>query len=129
MALNLFFILQRDINIFFFAFRLGQQMAEMPIEPRLAKCLLASLSDANCNTTSSDAKVQPKSTGREENLKGCTEEMLSIAAMCSVDYPFVSLKAKASDERKQQRLGAFEPLNDHNLLVIQSNSLSYLHHT
>lgn len=95
--------------------RLGQQMAEMPIEPRLAKCLLASLSDTNCNTNVSQDHIPTSGSGatvkhtndHEEKVRGCTEEMLSIAAMCSVDYPFISLKAKASDERKQQRLGLY----------------------
>lgn len=76
-------------------------MAEMPVEPRLAKCLLASLSDAYRNTDASGS-----SSSAMEKSQGCTEEMLSIAAMCSVDYPFISLKSRASDERKQQRLGA-----------------------
>jgi ATP-dependent RNA helicase DDX35 len=47
---------------------LGLQMAEMPIEPKLSKCLLSSL---------------------EQN---CSEEMLSIIAMLSVEYPFIQLK-------------------------------------
>jgi hypothetical protein len=87
-------------------------MAEMPIEPRLAKCLLASVSDAYCNTDVSQEATQSgsksKSSGRAgEQGRGCSEELLSIAAMCSVDYPFIALKGRASDERKQQRLGAF----------------------
>jgi HrpA-like RNA helicase len=80
-------------------------MAEMPIEPRLAKCLLASLSGANCNVAGDQRESDEKTEG------GCTEEMLSIAAMCSVDYPFISLKARASDERKQQRLGTLTITN------------------
>ena len=39
----------------------------MPIEPCLAKCLLSSLTF------------------------GCTEELLTIAAMCTVDYPFINV--------------------------------------
>ena len=39
----------------------------MPIEPCLAKCLLSSLSF------------------------GCSEELLTIAAMCTVDYPFITV--------------------------------------
>lgn len=95
-------------------------MADMPIEPRLAKCLLASVSEANCNadvnqqeliqlgSNKSSSSTDHKDSGmKREGEGGCTEEMLSIAAMCSVDYPFISLKARASDERKQQRLGQF----------------------
>ncbi len=98
-------------------------MAEMPIEPRLAKCLLASFnSDSNSNdsrdnihTVSEESSnaVSSRDSGRGSGSHvkankaslGCTEELLSIAAMCSVDYPFISFKAKVSDERKQQRLG------------------------
>lgn len=99
-------------------------MADMPIEPRLAKCLLASLSEANCNSDASQENIPlgsssggsgggDKSRGsggaadKYSTQGGCTEEMLSIAAMCSVDYPFISLKARASEERKQQRLGVY----------------------
>ena len=57
---------------------LGQKMADMPVDPRLAKALLSSFD------------------------LGCGEEMLSIAAMCSVDHPFVSLRARASAESKQR---------------------------
>lgn len=42
----------------------------MPVEPRLAKCLLSSLS------------------------QGCTEEMLSVAAMCSVEYPHTMVSTR-----------------------------------
>ena len=86
-------------------------MAEMPIDPRLAKCLLASASQEYCNASNANPKDRDtegngkKDYDTESNVVGCTEEMLSIAAMCSVDYPFIPLKAKASDERKEQRLG------------------------
>lgn len=56
----------------------GGKMAEMPVEPRLSRCLLMSFE------------------------LGCVEEMLSVAAMCDVDYPFVTLRSKASDESKQR---------------------------
>ena len=46
------------------------RMADMPLEPRLARCLLSSL----------DPRL------------GCSEEMLSVAAMCSVDNPFVTMR-------------------------------------
>lgn len=59
--------------------KLGMQMAEMPVEPRLARCLIASLVDF-----------------------GCSEEMLSIAAMCTVEYPFLTLRHKASLEAKSK---------------------------
>ncbi len=56
---------------------LGAKMAEMPLEPRQAKCLLAS----------SDF--------------GCCEEILSIAAMSTVDYPFINVRNKpATNEAK-----------------------------
>lgn len=57
---------------------IGLQMAEMPIEPRLAKCILASVD------------------------YGCTEDMLSIAAMCSVEYAFITPRVHASQESKQK---------------------------
>jgi ATP-dependent RNA helicase DDX35 len=60
--------------------RIGEQMAEMPIEPRLAKSLLSSFD------------------------LGCSEELLSIAAMCSVEYPFISVRNKANAEAKQRLL-------------------------
>ena len=56
----------------------GAKMAEMPIEPRLAKCLLKSFEF------------------------GCSDEMLSIAAMCAVDYPFISIRHKGSQESKDR---------------------------
>ena len=46
----------------------GAMMADLPIEPRVARCLLTSIS------------------------MGCTEEMLSIAAMCAVDNPFITMR-------------------------------------
>ena len=56
----------------------GAKMADMPIEPRLAKTLLTSYEF------------------------GCGEEILSVAAMCSVDNPFIIPRARASAEQKQQ---------------------------
>ena len=56
----------------------GNKMAEMPVEPRLSRCLLASLE------------------------YGCTEEMLSVAAMCDVEYPFVTLRHRSSEESRQR---------------------------
>lgn len=58
--------------------RMGMQMAEMPLEPRMSKSLLSSLD------------------------LGCSEEILSIVAMCSVEYPFISHRAKASQESKDR---------------------------
>eukprot|EP01041_Mallomonas_annulata_P008203 gene8203-16869_t len=58
----------------------GEKMAEMPIEPRMSKTLLSSFSF------------------------GCSEEMLTIAAMCSVEHPFITMRAKASQESKQKLL-------------------------
>lgn len=75
----------------------GQQMAEMPVEPRLAKALLASVT------------------------LGCSEETLSIAAMCSVDYPFISMRARANEEAKQRLLDCKGELS-----VIQGDHLTLL---
>lgn len=57
--------------------KIGEKMAEMPVEPRLAKTLLLSYEF------------------------GCGEEILSIAAMCSVDHPFIIPRGRASIEHKQ----------------------------
>ena len=57
---------------------IGLKMSEMPVEPRLAKSLLMSYDF------------------------GCSEEMLSIAAMCSVEYPFINIRNNASKESKQR---------------------------
>lgn len=54
-------------------------MAEMPVEPRLAKSLLDSYD------------------------LGCGEEMLTISAMCAVENPFLILRSKSSQESKQRR--------------------------
>lgn len=56
----------------------GEKMAEMPVDPRLAKSLLNSFDN------------------------GCGQEMLTIAAMCVVESPFIVIKSKAKDA--QQRL-------------------------
>ena len=56
----------------------GEKMADMPVEPRLAKTLLQSFDF------------------------GCGEELLSIAAMCSVDHPFIIPRGRASAEHKQR---------------------------
>jgi hypothetical protein len=45
----------------------SHRIIAMPVEPKLAKCLLTSLT------------------------LGCSDEILSIAAMCSVEYPFISV--------------------------------------
>eukprot|EP01031_Cornospumella_fuschlensis_P027321 gene27321-33006_t len=55
---------------------LGAKMAEMPLEPRVAKCLLSSFDH------------------------GCCEEMLTVAAMVTVEYPFISQRKQASQESK-----------------------------
>ena len=79
---------------------LGEKMAEMPVEPRLAKCLLASFEF------------------------GCSEEILSIAAMCSVEYPFNSVKGGKSSgamEAKQRLLdciGEFAMLEGDHLTLL-----------
>lgn len=75
----------------------GEKMAEMPLDPRMAKSLLSSWEF------------------------GCSEEMLSVAAMCSVDHPFINLRARASQESKQRLLecvGEFvAPEGDHVTLL------------
>eukprot|EP01039_Chlorochromonas_danica_P009111 gene9111-10058_t len=57
---------------------LGAKMAEMPLEPRVARCLLSSTDF------------------------GCCEEMLSIAAMTTVETPFITFRGKASTEAKMK---------------------------
>ena len=57
---------------------MGAAMAEMPVEPRIANVLLRSYDF------------------------GCGEEMLSIAAMCSVENPFIAVRARGSAEAKQK---------------------------
>jgi ATP-dependent RNA helicase DDX35 len=52
---------------------IGSQMAEMPIEPKLAKVLISSLDF------------------------GCSEEILSVVSMLSVEYPFIQLKHTAAN--------------------------------
>lgn len=52
--------------------KIGSEMAEMPIEPRLANTLLRSFDF------------------------GCGEEMLTISAMCSVEYPFITIRKKGN---------------------------------
>ena len=47
----------------------GSRMAELPLNPRMSKCLLTSLQ------------------------RGCAVEMLNIAAMCSVGDPFISIRS------------------------------------
>ena len=56
----------------------GEKMADMPIEPRLARCLLSSID------------------------MGCSDELLSIAAMCSIDNPFIKQRSTASKESKKR---------------------------
>ena len=65
---------------------LGEQMSEMPIEPKLSKCLLSSLFEFSC-----------------------TEEMLSIIAMLLVESPFVDthsylFQKKLNNQQSQQNL-------------------------
>lgn len=56
----------------------GAAMAEMPVEPRIANILLRSYEF------------------------GCGEEMLTIAAMCSVEHPFITIRSRghSSSEAK-----------------------------
>jgi ATP-dependent RNA helicase DDX35 len=81
---------------------IGEKMAEMPVEPRLSKSLLDSYE------------------------LGCGEEMLTIAAMCAVENPFLVLRSKASQESKKRRddcLAEFVSLEgDHLTLLNVFNS-------
>lgn len=52
--------------------KIGAEMAEMPLDPRLSTALLRSFDF------------------------GCGDELLTIAAMCSVEYPFVAVHSKGS---------------------------------
>lgn len=77
---------------------LGEKMAEMPIEPRLAKCLLASFDF------------------------GCGEELLTIAAMCSVQYPFITVKSKTNQEaikRLQESIEEFAVHDSDHLTLLR----------
>ena len=75
-------------------------MAMMPVEPRLAKCLLSSFDF------------------------GCSEEILTIAAMCTVEYPFIHVKGGKSSgamEAKQRLLdcvGEFATLEGTNIVLM-----------
>lgn len=75
----------------------GAAMAEMPIDPRLAVVLLRSTEF------------------------GCGEEMLTIATMCSVDYPFITVRARGANEAKQKVESDVEefavPTSDHLTLL------------
>ncbi len=55
---------------------LGLQLAELPLNPRMSKCLL-------------EAKGHFQ----------CVSEMLSIAAMCSIDFPFQERKGKGKSNK------------------------------
>jgi HrpA-like RNA helicase len=75
---------------------IGMEMADMPLEPRLAKCLLSSLE------------------------LGCSEEILIVAAMCSVDYPFITIRSR-NKEAKQRLVECTAelsvPMSDHLTLL------------
>ena len=79
---------------------IGEKMAEMPVEPRLARCLLASFDF------------------------GCAEEVLSIAAMCSVEYPFITVKggksagALEAKQRLLDNIGEFARLEGDHLTLL-----------
>lgn len=57
---------------------LGEKLALFPVEPQLAKLLVQSYE------------------------YGCGEEILSIVAMCSMDFPFIAPRHGASAEAKQR---------------------------
>ena len=75
----------------------GAAMAEMPVEPRISNVLLRSYEF------------------------GCGEEMLTIAAMCSVEYPFITVRSRGSNEAKLKLEKDIEelavPLSDHLTLL------------
>lgn len=77
--------------------RIGAEMAEMPVEPRLANVLLASLE------------------------LGCSEEILSIAAMLSVEYPFITVRGNSRSDAAQKVQDDIEhfavPQSDHLTLL------------
>ena len=75
---------------------IGIEMADMPVEPRLAKCILSSI----------DMK--------------CSEEILSIAAMCSVDYPFITIRSRNKEAKERLVECSAElsiPISDHLTLL------------
>jgi ATP-dependent RNA helicase DDX35 len=77
---------------------LGAKMAEMPLEPRVAKCLLSSFD------------------------YGCCEEMLTIAAMITVEHPFLNLRKQASSESKvklQKDMEQFVVLGSDHLTLLK----------
>jgi ATP-dependent RNA helicase DDX35 len=87
---------------------LGYQMSEMPIEPKLSKCLLSSLYEF-----------------------ACTEEILSIVSMLCVEYPFQQLRSIMNksrsnlNEQQIERLKKFEK-DYQQFCVIGSDHLTLL---
>ncbi len=59
---------------------LGEKMAEMPTEPKLSKILLNSFEF------------------------GCTDDILTIAAMISIDPPYITMRAGANKDAKKKQL-------------------------
>lgn len=83
----------------------GLQMAEMPLEPRLARCLLHSCTEGS--------EVQ--------------QSMLSIAAMSAVEYPFVPLSSavrKDSESAAESRLRRMRDIES--FVVVGSDHLTLL---
>ena len=76
-------------------------MAEMPLEPRLSNVLLRSFDF------------------------GCGEEMLTIAAMCSVEYPFISLSRAVGGSRTSEAKQQLQESIEH-FAVQQSDHLTLL---
>lgn len=75
---------------------IGIEMADMPVEPRLSKCIISSI-----------------------NMK-CSEEILSIAAMCSVDYPFITIRSRNKEAKERLVECSTElsvPISDHLTLL------------
>jgi len=75
----------------------GLRMAELPVHPRWARVLLASID------------------------LGCVEDALTVAAMCSVNSPFVPLRSSASEETRRAYHASIATLargsGDHTTLV------------
>ena len=76
--------------------RLGRKMAEFPLEPQLSKMLIASVE------------------------LGCSEEMLTIVAMLSIQTPFFRPKDKQA-QADAKRAKFFQPEGDHLTLLTVFN--------
>ena len=76
----------------------GKMMASMPLNPRMSKCLIKSL------------EMQ------------CGNEMLNIASMCSVDYPFIEMRSNKIPSEEQREVEA----NQKELFAVEGDHLTLL---